>query len=134
VYDGGVRPAYLALVVAAACSAGGAPRPTGGDSGRRSAPPAADALDPRCEKVRPRVEALYRRAGTPAADKKQDADLAADLLAADVAMVMNDCRADPDRVAPCAERAADAAELERACLIPLDDEGAVDGDPLLKGT
>ena len=45
-------------------------------------------------------------------------------------MVMNDCSAEPDRVAPCAERAANAAELERTCLIPLDDEGAVDGDRL----
>lgn len=132
-YDGAVRPAYLALALAAACSAGGAPpRPTGagagpGPGGDRT-PPAAAALDPRCARLRPRVEALYQRARPPADDK--DKALAADLLAADVAMVMNDCRAEPDRVAPCAERAADAAELERACLIPLDDEGAVDGDAL----
>lgn len=74
------------------------------------------------------MRSLYQKARDPVADK--DKALADDLLAANVTMVMNDCRADPDRVAPCAERAADAAELERSCLIPLDDEGAVDGDKL----
>lgn len=129
-YDGLVRSAYLALFLVAACSPGGAshPRSGGGDG----TPPATTAeLDPRCNHVRPRVEALYQKARDPTADKDQA--LAADLLAANVAMVMNDCRAEPDRVAPCAERAADAAELEKICLIPLDDEGAVDGDRIIKG-
>ena len=120
-------PALLLAAAAAACSPGGSARTAGDDSG--GGPPPAD-LDPRCAKVQPRVRALYQKA-PGAADK--DPALAADLLAANVTMVMNDCRADPARVAPCAERVADVAELERTCLIPLDDEGAVDGDPLLKG-
>ena len=126
VYDGPVRSAYLALFLAAACSKGGSPRPRGEDSG--GAGPVPADLDPRCAKVQPHVRSLYQKARDPAAG--QDKALADDLLAADVTMVMNDCRADPERVAPCAERAADAAELERTCLIPLDDEGAVDGDKL----
>lgn len=122
-----MRSAYLALLLAAACSQGGSPRGKGEDSGGggSAGPP---HLDPRCAKVKPRVQSLYQKSRDPIAD--QDKALADDLLAANVTMVMNDCRADPARVAPCAERAADAAELERSCLIPLDDEGAVDGDPL----
>jgi hypothetical protein len=126
-----VRSAYLALLLLA-CSQGGSPHPKdgeepGGGTGTASGEPEAP-LDPRCAKLRSRVEELYQKARDPAADK--DKALADDLLAANVTMVMNDCRADPDRVAPCAERAADAAELEKTCLIPLDDEGAVDGDKL----
>jgi hypothetical protein len=125
-----VRSAHLALLLAAAaCSQGGSARPTADDSGGGG--PAPADLDPRCAKVEPHVRALYLKARDPSTE---DRALADDLLAANVAMVMNDCRADPQRVAPCAERAADAAELERSCLIPLDDEGAVDGDRLLKGT
>lgn len=122
-----MRSAHLALLLAAAaaCSQGGSQRPKGDDSGGGTEP--AD-LDPRCAKVQPRVRSLYQKAADPAAGKDQA--LADDLLAANLTMVMNDCRADPERVAPCAERAADAAELERTCLIPLDDEGAVDGDKL----
>jgi hypothetical protein len=121
-----VRSAYLALLLVA-CSQSGSAHPRGGEEpGDRTAP--AD-LDPRCARLRPRVQSLYEKARAPAADTA----LADDLLAADVTMVMNDCRADPDRVAPCAERAPDVAELERTCLIPLDDEGAVDGDRIIKG-
>jgi hypothetical protein len=134
VYDGRVRSAYLALLLLACSPGGGTPPQKGGEdstggtttsSGERPA-----ALDPRCVKVRPRVEALYQQARDPSADKDKDKALADDLLAANVTMVMNDCRAEPERVASCAERATDAAELERTCLIPLDDEGAVDGDKL----
>lgn len=123
--------AFLSL---AACSAGGRGGEGsgaggtggggGGEGGGGDAPPDAD---PRCEAIRPRVRSLYE-AAQRAAPQKPEPALAADLLDADVSMVIADCAADPDRVAPCAERAADAAELERTCLIPLDDEGAVDGD------
>jgi hypothetical protein len=122
-----VRSAYLALLLLAGCSQGGAPQPKGGEESGGGGPTPA-RLDPRCAKVRPHVEELYRKARDPSADKDQA--LADDLLAANLTMVMNDCRAEPDRVAPCAERAADAAELETTCLIPLDDEGAVDGEKL----
>jgi hypothetical protein len=130
VYDGHVRSAYRALLLAAAaaCSQGGSARPKADDSG--GGPPPAD-LDPRCAKIQPQVRALYQKAQGPEASK--DPALAADLLAANLTMVMNDCQTEPDRVAPCAERAPDAAELERTCLIPLDEEGAVDGDQLIKG-
>ena len=118
----------------AACSAGGRgggggddPGGGGGGSGGGGGGQQPPAADPRCEAIRPRVRSLYE-AAQKAAPQKPEPDLAADLLEADVAMVVADCAADPDRVAPCAERAADADELERTCLIPLDDEGAVDGD------
>ncbi len=123
-----MRSAYLALFLVACSQGGTSPAGTGEDPSGPGKKPPAPALDPRCEKVRPRVEELYQKAQGPAAAK--DKALADDLLAADVTMVMNDCRAEPARVAPCAERAADAAELEKTCLIPLDDEGAADGDAL----
>jgi hypothetical protein len=111
VYDGSVvRAAVLALLLAA-CSQGGSRRARPGED------PGGETIDPRCEAVRARVRSLYQ---------KQEAPLIDD----DVTMVMNDCREDPERVAPCAERAASAAEIESTCLIPLDDEGAVDGDRL----
>ncbi len=126
-----MRSAYRALLfaAAAACSQGGSARSKGDDSGGGGPPPAD--LDPRCAKIQPHVRALYQKGQDPAAGK--DPALAEDLLAANVTMVMNDCQTDPQRVAPCAERVTDVAELERTCLIPLDDEGAVDGDQLLKG-
>lgn len=127
------RVALATLLAVAACSGGGRSGSGGDDSGRAGrgggggATPAT--TDPRCEALRPRVRSLYQAAQAAAAEKPE-AELAADLLEADIAMVIADCTADPDRVAPCAERAPDAAELERTCLIPLDDEGAVDGDRL----
>ena len=128
-----MKTAYLALVLvaaaAAACSQGGSRRPTGEDSGGGGTAGTGKLpadLDPRCVKLEPHVQSLYEKARDPGADPM----LADDLLAANVTMVMNDCRVDPDRVAPCAERVRDAAELEHSCLIPLDDEGAVDGDRL----
>jgi hypothetical protein len=42
-------------------------------------------------------------------------------------MVLTDCRDDVRRVAPCIERARRVADLERECLIPLDDDGQVEG-------
>jgi hypothetical protein len=124
--------AFLALT---GCSGGGPVRPGGsgarggsGGGGRAQAQAPAEA-DPRCEAIRPRVRSLYLAAQAAAPEKPEPA-LAADLLEADVAMVVADCAVDPDRVAPCAERAPDAAAIEQTCLIPLDDEGAVDGDRL----
>lgn len=124
------RVALATLLLVIGCSGGGRTGGSGGgdDSGGGGGgggTPAA--VDPRCEAVRPRVRSLYQ-AAQAAATQKPEPELAADLLAADVAMVMSDCAFDPDRVAPCAERASDAAELERTCLVPLDEEGAVDGD------
>jgi len=48
-------------------------------------------------------------------------------VADNVTMVMNDCAAKPDTVAPCAQAAKTVAELEQRCLLPLDDEGS-EGD------
>ncbi len=127
-----------ALLCLTACSAGGhggggaeGPGGGGGGGGDGDGETEGPAVDPRCEAIRPRVRSLYQAAQASAPQKPEPA-LAADLLDADVAMVVADCAIDPERVAPCAERAADAAEIERTCLIPLDDEGAVDGDRFSK--
>lgn len=108
--------AALAVLAGAGCTNKSGPKgPGGGDGG-----------DPvaikRCDGLQDRVKRLYEQAMT---DEKPE--LAADLLEADVAMVMTDCRDQPSRVAPCVEKAQSAADIERDCLIPLDDEGTVEG-------
>ena len=36
---------------------------------------------------------------------------------------MNDCAVDPAKIVPCLAKAVTVSELEKDCLIPLDDEG-----------
>jgi len=104
----------LAALTVTGCSGGGGsgPKPPGGASDAG----AVAAASP-CDRLRDRIAALYR--AVPGADPATTAD--------DVEVVMEDCRADPARFMPCIESAADAASLERDCLIPLDDEGTVEG-------
>jgi hypothetical protein len=42
-------------------------------------------------------------------------------------MVMNDCTKDPGKFVPCLAKVATVADLEKTCLVPLDDEGT-EGD------
>jgi hypothetical protein len=42
-------------------------------------------------------------------------------------MVLTDCRGDPARFAPCLRAAVSVPQMERDCLVPLDDEGKVEG-------
>jgi hypothetical protein len=99
------RLSLAALALAAACN-GGKARPT-------PDPPVA-----RCDEVRAHVEQLYRSA---------IAEPAADEIEANVHMVLADCRTDPGRFAPCVRAAQTVAQLEAQCVIPLDDEGRVEG-------
>lgn len=48
-------------------------------------------------------------------------------MADDIDMVLADCQSAPTRLVPCLQAATSAPELERDCLIPLDDEGTVEG-------
>lgn len=67
-----------------------------------------------CDGLIERVRGLYQAQGGLGDDELGDA----------VAMVIKECKAAPSQVVPCAERAATAADLERTCLPPLDDEGS----------
>jgi hypothetical protein len=44
-------------------------------------------------------------------------------------MAMADCAKDPAKAVPCLAAVPSVAELEKHCLVPLDDEGT-DGDAL----
>jgi hypothetical protein len=78
-----------------------------------------------CDKQRDKVEKLYRGAITETDPKKRAAAEAA--VPDNVQMIMNDCRTDPKRFGPCLERVTTVADMEKSCIIPLDDEGRVEG-------
>jgi hypothetical protein len=76
------------------------------------------------------VKALYDKqmAGELAADADDEARaLAAQTVADNTEMVMVDCRTNPDRFAPCLAAAVSVEQLERDCLIALDEAGRVEG-------
>ena len=112
--------AAIALLSVTGCPNKRGPKgQTGGDGGE-----AVSAR--RCDALRDRVRDLYADADKPATDDGKR-ELAADILAANVEMVMTDCAEQPSRLVPCIEQAGSSADIERDCLIPLDDEGTVEG-------
>lgn len=83
-----------------------------------------------CDAHADRVQKLYARAAAAAAtpdEKPEAATLRGQEVADNTAMVLADCRKMPDRFAPCLARAASVEQMERDCLVPLDDEGKVEG-------
>jgi hypothetical protein len=70
-----------------------------------------------CDGVKARVEAMYRAE----AQQKEPARVE-EATSDNTTMVMNDCAKDGKLVA-CLAKVATIAELEKTCLIPLDDEG-----------
>ncbi len=71
-----------------------------------------------CGDARGKVEQLYRAEAQQKEPKRVD-----EATADNTHMVMTDCAKDPARIAPCLQKAATVAELEKSCLIPLDEEG-----------
>jgi hypothetical protein len=116
---------WLVLLMACACPAKPAPVTTSTGSGS-AARGSAVSIDPinatTCEGVRPRVEALYRGE----AQQKEPARVE-EAVSDNTTMVMNDCTKDPGKLVPCLAKVATITELEKTCLIPLDDEGT-EGD------
>lgn len=105
----------LVLAAALACSGSGAKGPGKNDGGGNTTPPpTGPGADKRCDAIRDRVRELYAAA-------------AAEDIDADVDIVLADCRAQPDTVIACVRRVSTAAELSASCLLPLDDEGRVEG-------
>jgi hypothetical protein len=99
----------LLLTVVCGCPSKPTTAPTGGGSQQ---PPVTTATT--CDDVRPKIEALYRaESATTAADN--------------TTMVLSDCNKDPARIVPCLANAQSVPELEKNCLIQLDDEGT-EGD------
>jgi hypothetical protein len=106
----------LVALALCACSSTHATGPGSGPGGSGSTPPVANATT--CEDVRPRVEQMYRDEAQVKEPKRVE-----EAVADNTAMVMKDCAKDPAKAVPCLARAASVAELEKTCLIPLDEEG-----------
>jgi hypothetical protein len=105
----------LALLVLVACACPSKKPARQGGPGTATTPVATVTT---CDAVRPRVEQLYR-AEAQAKEPKRVEEAVAD----NTQMVMNDCAKDPAKIVPCLAKAATVSELEKDCLIPLDDEG-----------
>jgi hypothetical protein len=71
-----------------------------------------------CDGVRAKIEELYRAEAQVKEPKRVE-----DAVADNTRMVLNDCAKDPAKFAPCIAKAASVADLEKLCLVPLDDEG-----------
>jgi hypothetical protein len=108
-----MKRALLLLLVACACPS---KKPVQGGGSNVVAPAVASATT--CEGVKPRVEQLYRAEAQAKEPKRVEA-----AVADNTQMVMNDCAKDPAKTVPCLAKAATVSELEKDCLIPLDDEG-----------
>lgn len=104
----------VVLLVACACPA--KPTTTAPATGSGSAVAPIEATT--CDQVKPRVEAMYRGEAQQKEPKRVD-----EAVADNTTMVMNDCAKDPGKFVPCLAKVATVAELEKTCLIPLDDEG-----------
>ena len=113
---------WLVLLMACACPA---KAPVTASTGSGSAGSAA-AIDPvnatTCDGVKPRVEALYRGEA-----QQKEPTRVEEAVSDNTTMVMNDCTKDPGKLVPCLAKVATVGELEKTCLIPLDDEGT-EGD------
>jgi len=103
----------LLVMVACACPS---KKPAQQGPGGSAAPPVATATT--CDGVKPRVEQLYRAEAQSKEPKRVE-----EAVADNTQMVMNDCVKDPAKTVPCLAKAATVSELEKDCLIPLDDEG-----------
>ena len=118
------RLLLLAALVACACPSKPTTVTAGSCSASGSAAPVA-GVGPieatTCEGVRPRIEAMYRAEAQQREPKRVE-----DAVADNTTMVMNDCAKDPKLVG-CLAKVPTVAELEKTCLIPLDDEGTEGG-------
>ena len=104
-----MKRAVLLVLVACACPSTKTAPPV-------KSPPVASAAT--CDGIKPRVEDLYRAEAQQKEPKRVD-----EAVADNTQMVMNDCAKDPDKTVPCLAKVGSVAELEKDCLIPLDDEG-----------
>ncbi len=110
----------LLLLLVGACP--GKPTTTTGaqGSGGGSAPVIKDANG--CADIKAKVEQLYRAEAQAKEPKRVEA-----FVADNTTMVMNDCAKGPATAVPCIAKAQSILEIEKQCLVPLDDEGT-EGD------
>lgn len=82
-------------------------------------------VDPKvCDESRSHIETLYTSEMPDLTGAEADKiALEKQIVADNVDMMLVDCRKNPRRFAPCLKSAVSVAQMERDCLIPLDDEG-----------
>jgi hypothetical protein len=98
-----------AALLACACSSKGTTTVGGGNESGEART---------CEGIRPKVERLYRAEAEAKEPKRVD-----EAVADNTKMVMNDCAKAPAKVAACVNGVSSVPDLEKKCLVPLDDEG-----------
>ncbi len=119
-----MKRALLILLVACACPSKSTSGPTAGGSGSaKVAPPPTDKITS-CETARGKIEALYRLDAEVKEPKRID-----EAVADNTAMVLADCAKAPERVVPCLAAAENLADVEKKCLVQLDDEGTEGEQP-----
>lgn len=107
-----------------ACSGKGGATMGGGGGGTGTGTGDPDAH--LCDGIRPKVEQLYRAEAQAKEPKRVD-----EAVADNTTMVMNDCVRAPRKVAACVNGVSSVPELEKMCLVPLDEEGT-EGEALHK--
>jgi hypothetical protein len=112
----------LVLVFLLACSSKQG-TPTNGSGIGSSEPPLTG-----CDAAKKKVGELYRAEATANKEKPERVE---ESISDNTAMVMNECRVQPDKVIGCINRVSSASELEKQCLAQLDDEGS-EGEALRK--
>ena len=111
------------FVVLIACSSSKPPTTTNG-TGSGGPPPVVGT----CDAAKPKIEQLYRAEATA---NKETPERTAEAVSDNTTMVMAECAKAPAKVAACIDRSETAADLEKQCLAPLDDEGT-EGEALRK--
>lgn len=115
-----MKRCMLVVLLACGCPSKQAAGPNNGSSGSGTVPPPDPVANAKtCDDVKPRVETLYRAEAQVREPRRVD-----ESVADNTAMVMADCAKDPAKFVPCLASAATVADLEKQCLVPLDDEGA----------
>ena len=108
------------LLVACACPSKKASGPAAGTTegnGTGSQAGASAALTT-CESTRSKIEQLYRALAQVKEPKRVE-----ESVADNVRMVENDCAKNPAKYVPCIAKVQSVEDLEKICLVPLDDEG-----------
>ena len=119
----------LILLVVCGCpgkQANGPSTGSQGSGGTNIKPPDPIKDAKTCDDVKPRVEAMYRAEAQVKEPKRVE-----ESVADNTAMVMKDCAKDPAKTVPCLASAGTVAELEKRCLVQLDDEGT-EGEAMRK--
>ncbi len=115
----------VAVAIAACACKQGNKAPAGPQDSDDAAATSGDTAA--CDAVRPAVEALYQKELVDPASDAAKQEVARQAVEDNTDMVMNDCRTAPGRFAPCLKAAVSVQQMERDCVIPLDDAGRVEG-------